>query len=61
MHGFRSRVRRFISDETGQAATEYVLGIAVLAVGIAAAFMYMQDSTRSIFNNARLNLEQPYP
>lgn len=54
-------LKRFAREESGQAATEYVLGIAVIAVGIAAAFLYMQESTRGIFDNTRLNLEQPYP
>lgn len=56
-----SLMRRLAREEAGQAATEYVLGIAVIAVGIAVAFLYMQDSTRGIFNNARQNLELPYP
>ena len=54
-------LKRLAREESGQAATEYVLGIAVIAVGIAVAFLYMQDSTRGIFNNARQNLELPYP
>lgn len=56
-----SALKRFAREESGQAATEYVLGVAVIAVGIAMAFLYMQDSTRGIFNNARQNLELPYP
>ena len=61
MARFITLLRRLGREESGQAATEYVLGVAVVAVGIAAAFLYIQDSTRGIFNNARLNLEQPYP
>ena len=61
MSQWKEWLHRFLVEEDGQAATEYVLGIAVVAVGIAAAFLYMQDSTRGIFNNARQNLELPYP
>ncbi len=38
-----------------------MLGIAVVSIGISVAFIYMSDSTRAIFNNARKMIELPYP
>jgi len=57
----KDMTRRLLIDEDGQTATEYMLGIAVVAVGISIAFIYMSDSTKTIFNNARRMIELPYP
>ncbi len=56
-----SWVHRWLSEEDGQTAVEYVLGISVIAIGISVAFIYMSDSTKTIFNNARRMIELPYP
>jgi Flp pilus assembly pilin Flp len=54
-------VSRLLREEEGQTAVEYVLGISVIAVGMSLAFIYMSDSTKDIFNNARRMVELPYP
>ena len=48
-------------SERGQTAVEYMLGIAVVAIAISVTFIYMSDSTKDIFNNARKMIELPYP
>ena len=53
--------RRFWREEEGQTTVEYMLGIAVVVIGMSMIFVYMSDSTRSIFNNARRMVELPYP
>ena len=53
--------QRWLREEDGQTTVEYVLGVAVIAVGISVAFIYMSDSTKTIFNNARKMIELPYP
>ncbi len=53
--------RRWLREEDGQTAVEYVLGISVIAIGVSVAFIYMSDSTKTIFNNARRMIELPYP
>ena len=57
----RTMIARLLREEEGQTAVEYVLGISVIAIGISVAFIYMSDSTRTIFNNARRMIELPYP
>ncbi|RMF59326.1 MAG: hypothetical protein D6743_16500 [Calditrichaeota bacterium] len=54
-------IGRLFREEGGQTTVEYVLGVAVIAVGISVAFIYMSDSTKNIFNNARKMIELPYP
>ena len=56
-----SWIKRLLREEGGQTTVEYVLGVAVVAVGISVAFIYMSDSTKHIFNNARKMIELPYP
>lgn len=57
----RPRVRAWLADEQGQTTTEYMLGISVVVIGMSLAFVYMSNSTRSIFDNARRMIELPYP
>jgi len=57
----RSLVGRLLYEEAGQTSVEYMLGVSVVAIGITVAFIYMSDSTRKIFDNARRMIELPYP
>lgn len=57
----RSVVERFIREEDGQTTVEYMLGIAVVVIGMSMIFVYMSNSTRDIFSNARRMIELPYP
>lgn len=50
-----SRWRAFVSDERGQAATEYILIIGLIVVPLAVAFNALQDVLKSMLMNlARL-------
>lgn len=51
----RSRSRR------GQTMVEYMLAISLLSVGIAVGFIYLSDSVKDSFKNARLTIQQPVP
>lgn len=51
----------FVDDESGQTVVEYMLGISVVVIGMSVVFLYMGNSTRDIFNNARRMIELPYP
>lgn len=57
----QSVIKRFIRDEDGQTTVEYMLGIAVVVIGMSMIFVYMSNSTRDIFSNARRMIELPYP
>ena len=61
MKQISAMLKRLVTEEAGQTATEYVLGVSFICIAMASAFLYMQDSTRGIFNNARMNIELPYP
>ena len=54
-------VRAFVAEESGQTVVEYMLGISVVVIGMSVVFLYMGNSTRDIFNNARRMIELPYP
>ena len=43
-------VRRFISDETGQATTEYVLLVALVVLPVAIAFNKLQSVLRDLLD-----------
>ena len=45
----------------GQSVTEYMLGISVIAVALAAGFVAFGESVRGIFHNVRTTVQQPYP
>lgn len=57
----RESALHLLREEEGQTTVEYMLGIAVVVIGMSMIFVYMSDSTRSIFNNARRMVELPYP
>jgi len=50
--GFRS----FIHDETGQGLVEYALIIAVIAVAVIVAMLFLRDQLTNIFSNIGNNL-----
>ena len=58
-HAGRAPVVRAL--RRGQTVVEYVLGIAVVVVGIAVGFTLFGESVRGIFDNVRVTLQQPYP
>ena len=41
----RAGIERFIRDEDGQTTVEYMLGIAVVVIGMSMIFVYMSNST----------------
>lgn len=45
----------------GQAVVEYVLGVAVIAVGMALAFIVFGEGVRGVFDNVRTTVQLPYP
>lgn len=45
----------------GQALVEYMLGISVIAIALAAGFVLFGEGVRSIFQNVRVTVQQPYP
>lgn len=45
----------------GQSVVEYMLGVSVIAVALAAGFFLLTDSTRDTFHNVRVVVQQPYP
>ena len=49
------------SRKRGQSVTEYMLGISVIAVALAAGFVAFGESVRGIFHNVRTTVQQPYP
>lgn len=45
----------------GQSVVEYMLGVSVIAVALAAGFFLLTESTRDTFHNVRVVVQQPYP
>jgi hypothetical protein len=45
----------------GQSVVEYMLGISVVVIGLAAAFTVFGESVSAIFDNVRITVQQPYP
>jgi Flp pilus assembly pilin Flp len=45
----------------GQSTVEYMLTISVIAIGLAAGFLYLTDSVKFTFGNASDVVVQPYP
>ncbi|MDP2314186.1 MAG: Flp family type IVb pilin [Pseudomonadota bacterium] len=45
----------------GQSLVEYVLGISVIAIGLAAGFVAFGDGVRDVFHNVRTTVQKPYP
>jgi pilus assembly protein Flp/PilA len=49
-------VPAFLHDESGQGLVEYALIIAVIAVAVIVAMMFLRDQLQSIFSNIGNNL-----
>jgi pilus assembly protein Flp/PilA len=47
---------RFIREETGQGLVEYALIIAVIAIAVIIAMLYLRDQLSNIFSNVGNNL-----
>ena len=45
----------------GQSIVEYMLGISVVVIGLAAGFLYLTDSTAQTFDNASDVVVKPFP
>ncbi|MDP2308060.1 MAG: hypothetical protein Q8P18_18700 [Pseudomonadota bacterium] len=45
----------------GQSLVEYVLGISVIVVGLAAGFIAFGDGVKDVFHNVRTTVQLPYP
>lgn len=45
----------------GQSVVEYMLGISVIVIGLAAAFTVFGESVSGLFHNVRTTVQQPYP
>lgn len=52
-----SMIKNFLSDERGQASTEYGVIIGVIAVGIIAAAIIFRDKIINVFTNAGNELD----
>lgn len=50
------RIKKFFKDESGVSAVEYVLLLALLAAGVAAAITTFYGTLSSIFSGAATNL-----
>ena len=44
-----------------QSVTEYVLGVAVIAIAMGVGFLVFEEATEEIFDNARKTVQVPYP
>ena len=49
-------VPRFIRDEEGQGLVEYALIIAVIAIAVIVAMLFLRDQISNIFSNIGNNL-----
>lgn len=49
---------RFMQDESGQGLVEYILIIAVVALGLVAALLLFRNSVGRAFQNAATELDQ---
>ena len=49
-------LRSFMHDETGQGLVEYALIIAVIAVAVIVAMLFLQDQLSNVFSNIGNNL-----
>ena len=48
-------------NRRGQSIVEYVLGISVISIGLAAGFVMFGESVRDVFHNVRTTVQLPYP
>jgi Flp pilus assembly pilin Flp len=48
-------------NRRGQSFVEYMLGISVLAIGLAAGFTAFGEGVRDVFHNVRTTVQMPYP
>jgi len=49
-------LRNFMRDETGQGLVEYALIIAVIAVAVIVAMLFLRDQLTNVFSNIGNNL-----
>ena len=49
-------VRRFTRDEEGQGLVEYALIIAIIAIAVIVAMVFLRDQISNIFSNIGNNL-----
>ena len=49
-------LQRFFSDEDGQGLVEYALIIAVIAIAVIVAMIFLRDQISNIFSNIGNNL-----
>lgn len=45
----------------GQTLVEYLLGISVIVVGLAAGFVAFGGGVKDVFHNVRTTVQMPYP
>lgn len=45
----------------GQSVVEYMLGISVISIALAAGFVAFGESVRDVFHNVRTTVQLPYP
>jgi pilus assembly protein Flp/PilA len=51
----------FVRDEAGQGLTEYALIVAVIAIAVIIALVFMRGGIQNIFSNVGNNLTSPNP
>ncbi len=54
-------MRATLRARGGQSVVEYMLAISVIAIGLAAGFVYFGEGVRGVFHNVRVTVQQPYP
>lgn len=52
---------RKLGSRRGQSIVEYMLGISVIVIGLAAAFTVFGESVTAMFDNVRTTVQKPYP
>ena len=55
----RGLVLRYLADETGQAATEYILVIGVIVLPLAVAYIKLQDVLKDVLKDIARLLSGP--
>lgn len=50
-----------LRSRRGQSFAEYLLGISVIVIGLAAGFVAFGGGVKGLFHNVRTTVQAPYP
>ena len=56
-----ARLPTLLRKRRGQSTVEYMLVGSVIVIGLAVGFLYLTDSTKETFKNAKDAVSRPYP